>query len=219
MNNQLLVNNIKKLCKDRNVSISTLEKDLFMSPGLISRWAKTTPALDRVVEIANYFHVSVDSLVDTMKESTYSNPKLKQLLYMLYSKSDSEDLMWSVFDRCHADSNKNTKFLLSLANRHNIDCFYCKFLEGIFIVTIQYSNIEDNKISLYAVADPNATPELLCDKGEPLFKLCSFLLKRYSRELNTIKTNNFLDRFLNQGDDESSYNDFNIFQFTTAANE
>ena len=73
-----------------------------------------------------------------MKEAAYSNPKLKQLLYMLYSKSDSEDLMWSVFDRCHADS----------------------------------SNIEGNNISLYAVADPNATPELLCDKGEPLFKLC-----------------------------------------------
>lgn len=129
MNNQVLVNNIKKLCKDRNVSISTLEKDLFMSPGLISRWTKTTPALDRVVEIANYFHVSVDSLVDTMKEAAYNNPKLKQLLYMLYSKSDSEDLTWSVFYRCHADGNKNTKFLLSLANRHNIDCFYCKFLE------------------------------------------------------------------------------------------
>ena len=68
MNNQLLVNNIKKLCKDRNVSISTLEKDLFMSPGLISRWAKTTPTLDRVVEIANYFHVYVDYVVDNTKE-------------------------------------------------------------------------------------------------------------------------------------------------------
>lgn len=219
MNNQLLVDNIKKLCKDRNVSISTLEKDLFMSSGLISRWAKTTPALDRVVDIANYFHVSVDSLVDTTKESAYNNPKLKQLLSLLYSKSDSEELAWFVFDRIHVDHNRNTKFLLSVANRNNIDCFYCKFLEGIFILTIQYSNNEDKKISLYAVADPNSTPELLCDKGEPLFKLCHFLLKRYSRDLNTIKTNNFIDKFINQGNDENSNEDFNIFQFTTAVNE
>ena len=219
MNNQLLVNNIMKLCKDRNVSISTLEKDLFMSPGLISRWAKTTPTLDRVVEIANYFHVSVDSLVDTTKESAYNNPKLKQLLSILYSKSDSEDLTWLVFDPNHAENNKNTKFLLSLANRNNIDCFYCKFLDGIFILTIQYGTVEDKKISLYAVADSNSSPELLCDKGEPLFKLCNFLLKRYSKDLNTIKTNNFIDKFINQSDENNTYDNFTIFQFTNAANE
>lgn len=190
-----------------------------MSPGLISRWTKTTPTLDRIVEIANYFHVSVDSLVDNTKESAYNNPKLKQLLSILYNKSDSEDLTWLVFDPNHTENNRNTKFLFSLTNRNNIDCFYCKFLDGTFILTIQYGNGEDKKVSLYAVADSNSTPELLCDKGEPLFKLCNFLLKRYSRDLNTIKTNNFIDKFINQSDEDNPYDNFTIFQFTNAANE
>lgn len=63
MDNELLVSNIKNLCKTNNIPISQLEKDLGFGSGLISRWTKADPSLGKIIDIANYFYVSLDVLV------------------------------------------------------------------------------------------------------------------------------------------------------------
>jgi transcriptional regulator with XRE-family HTH domain len=57
------VSNIKNLCKTNNIPISKLEKDLGFGSGLISRWANADPSLSKIIDIANFFYVSLDGLV------------------------------------------------------------------------------------------------------------------------------------------------------------
>lgn len=63
MDNELLVKTIRALCKSNNISISQLENDLNFGAGLISRWTKSSPSLDKIIDIANYFHVTLDEVV------------------------------------------------------------------------------------------------------------------------------------------------------------
>lgn len=58
-----LVDKIKKLCEERNMSVPTLEKEFGFGYGSIYRWDTNTPSIDRVQKVADYFGVSIDSLV------------------------------------------------------------------------------------------------------------------------------------------------------------
>lgn len=44
--------------------ISKLEKELEFGNGAIYRWDKNTPSIDKVLKVAKYFEVSVDSLLE-----------------------------------------------------------------------------------------------------------------------------------------------------------
>ena len=55
---------IKKLCKERGISITTLEKELGFSRGSISKIDKNEPSSKRLEMIAAYFDVPVQYLSD-----------------------------------------------------------------------------------------------------------------------------------------------------------
>ena len=61
---------IKELCAENNITINKLESELGMSQYSIGRWkSSTSPTIDKISKIAEYFHVSIDYLVgaaDTM---------------------------------------------------------------------------------------------------------------------------------------------------------
>jgi len=56
---------IKKLCKERNISIYYLEKQLELSTGSICKWEKSTPRADTIFKVANYFGVSIEYLLES----------------------------------------------------------------------------------------------------------------------------------------------------------
>lgn len=80
MNNELLLKNIKELCKKENISISQLEKKLEFSPSLISRWKDKNPNIDRIIDIAAYFHVSLDEVVGYDYNKNIHNEFIESLL-------------------------------------------------------------------------------------------------------------------------------------------
>lgn len=213
MNNQILVNNIKKLCKENNVTISVLERELFMSPGLISRWTKNMPALDRVIEIANYFNVPLDTLIGNANDDKNNDDKkIERLTSALYNKSIEAEIEWQIFNPNNIEDNIGNKKISSILD-NNMDCFFCNVNEGYFILTITH-NEDDKKLSLYVLADQYSHPELKYSKNDKLCNLCNYLLKRYSKQLNNIKTNNFIDDFLKQESTNS-----NIAVLKTVVNE
>lgn len=219
MNNQILVNNIKKICKDQNISISVLEKELFMSPGLISRWTKTTPALDRVLEIANYLQVSLDTLIGNANETNTNDRIIYQLLSKLYNRTTNAELEWQIFNPNNADETLYTQIISSIVAENNMDCFYCNIDHGYFILTITH-NDNQKDLSLYALADQNSVPALQCSDNEKLYNLYNYLLKRLSKQLYTMKTNNFIYNFINQDDSEVSLPDnVTILKLNNAVNE
>ncbi len=58
MNNEVLLSNIRELCKRNNITVAHLEKLMGMGAGTISRWNKASPSFDKIVSIARYFHIS-----------------------------------------------------------------------------------------------------------------------------------------------------------------
>lgn len=88
MNNELLVKSIRELCKKNNVPVSQLENDLNFGAGLISRWNKSSPSLDKIVDIADYFHVSIDEVVG------YKNSFNDAFLDKLYQDTLNGTITW-----------------------------------------------------------------------------------------------------------------------------
>lgn len=63
---------VKKICKERNIAISRLERDCGFSNGYIRRLKEGKFPSDRLQIIANYLDVSIDYLLtgDVQKKRT-----------------------------------------------------------------------------------------------------------------------------------------------------
>ena len=64
----MLVEKIQALCKRKNITLARLEKDLNFGNGTIRRWDSSSPSIDKIMEVANYFKVSVDSLLKKLEK-------------------------------------------------------------------------------------------------------------------------------------------------------
>lgn len=59
----MLYQNIVVLCKGKGISISKLEKETGLGNGTVGRWEKSSPSVENVKKVADYFKVSVDYLI------------------------------------------------------------------------------------------------------------------------------------------------------------
>lgn len=59
----LIYENIVSLCKAKNISIAKLEKEIGLGNATIRTWKTSSPSVDRIKLVADYFGVSVDSLI------------------------------------------------------------------------------------------------------------------------------------------------------------
>ena len=57
-----MVERINKLCKQKEINIKTLEKELEFGNGTVRRWDNRTPSIEKVAQVAEYFNVSIDYL-------------------------------------------------------------------------------------------------------------------------------------------------------------
>lgn len=65
----MILENIRRLCSKKPVSIAKLERETGIGNGTINRWDKVSPSIDNVRKVAEYFGVSVDALIsDTRTE-------------------------------------------------------------------------------------------------------------------------------------------------------
>lgn len=55
-----MLENIQRLCKAKGIAISQLERDLDFGRGSIYKWDKSSPSIDKIQKVAEYFKVSVD---------------------------------------------------------------------------------------------------------------------------------------------------------------
>lgn len=59
----MIVSNIRSLCDKRGITLAELERETELSNGSIARWDANVPSVDRVKKVADYFGVSLDSIV------------------------------------------------------------------------------------------------------------------------------------------------------------
>ncbi len=57
------VEKIKELCRDKNISISELERVLGLGHGTVGKWDTNTPSVTNALAVAEYFKVPLKSLM------------------------------------------------------------------------------------------------------------------------------------------------------------
>lgn len=65
----MVTENIRKLCEERNISVWALEKEVGLGNGTVGKWRNTSPRVDRLQLVANYFGVTVDELLQDRQDS------------------------------------------------------------------------------------------------------------------------------------------------------
>ncbi len=55
---------IKNLCDENNITIFELEKYIGISRGVLYTWKKSSPSVEKVRKVAEYFNISMDYLVN-----------------------------------------------------------------------------------------------------------------------------------------------------------
>lgn len=102
MDNEMLVTTIRELCQSKSIAISQLETDLEFGAGLISRWTKSSPSIDKIVDIANYFNVSLDEVVG------YHNIINDKFLEKLIKQTSNNTVKWNKYS--NADEIQPKRF-------------------------------------------------------------------------------------------------------------
>lgn len=65
----MIVDNIAALCVERGISIAKLEREVGIGNGIVGKWANSSPTVEKLKKVADYFGVSVDSLLTVRKNS------------------------------------------------------------------------------------------------------------------------------------------------------
>ena len=140
MKNEQIVNSIKALCQEHSITITKLEETLGMSQGLISRWNKSDPSLSKIIDIANYFKVSLDEVTG------YKNISNDKFISKLLLQTTNEILKWHIYNN---DDNDPKRYFEPLDN-YNFLCqedandYYNNHTELSY-----YTHINNGYISIY----------------------------------------------------------------------
>ena len=59
----MLYNNVKKLCEEKGISVSQLERDLEFPRSSVCKWNDNEPGVTKVQKAADYLKVSIERLL------------------------------------------------------------------------------------------------------------------------------------------------------------
>lgn len=65
----MILDNIQKLCKERGISVAKLERELGFGNATIRGWGSSSPNVDNLKKVADFFGVTVDSLISNASSS------------------------------------------------------------------------------------------------------------------------------------------------------
>lgn len=61
---KMIYDKIKEICKEKGISVSSLEKKANLSNGAISKWNVSAPTVGNLKAVADVLKVKVDKLLD-----------------------------------------------------------------------------------------------------------------------------------------------------------
>lgn len=68
-----IVKKIKDLAYEKGMSIAALERKIGLANGAIYKWDKSSPTIDKLSKVANYFNVSTDYLLGKTELRNYND--------------------------------------------------------------------------------------------------------------------------------------------------
>lgn len=154
---RVLTDNIRMQCKKQHLSITNMERELGFSPGLISRWtkSKTSPAFDKIYEIAEYLKVSIDDLLRDRSVDGELGEKITEFRNefkeerILEQGILSPNLKWCDIREDETFSCRNISNDVLFENFQMYQRHYCYYTEvgtGILYLSIMTDNLEKTSL-------------------------------------------------------------------------
>ena len=117
---------VSNLCKKHKITIAELERIIGFSHGSIPKMKNSTPKVDRLQKIADYFGVTVEYLItgkDTEKVSTsgksyYFDDESAEIAQELFENKDMR-ILFSAARDCDAETLKKTYDMLKILKGTN----------------------------------------------------------------------------------------------------
>lgn len=94
-----LRNRIKELANQKGLSLPNLESELDFGSGTIVKWDKSTPNVDKLQKVANYFGVTIDYLM------TGEEPDDRYAQYPTQEERDIARKLDKIIDDINNDKN------------------------------------------------------------------------------------------------------------------
>lgn len=190
MDNNVLVDNIRILCKSKNIPISQLEKELDFGSGLISRWTKADPSLSKIVDIADFFNVSLDEIVGR------EEPEQESFIPLLLDLTRNKEITWEDGDTksLHV-STKDFEIIKKM-----FEIYYAEFSNGYFYLLaqydFQYGRMEEMDLQIYIQPSSDCKPVLQIIDFDELYELWLVVRKNTRGLPDEYKANMFINHFL-----------------------
>lgn len=109
-----LLDRVKALCKDRGISQGKMEREIGISNGASSKWKSSSPSLEILNKLSNYFGVSVDYLMNGEESNNsdkyYLNEETSQIAQEIFENPD----MKMLFDTTRNCSPEDMKKVISM---------------------------------------------------------------------------------------------------------
>lgn len=88
-----ILERIKKLCAEKGINLTKLEKEIGISQGAAYKWKNSSPSLEVLDKLSNYFNVSVDYIMTGMEKEKPEIPNFEPEhveMIKLYSSLNKE---------------------------------------------------------------------------------------------------------------------------------
>ena len=59
----MLYERIQKICNSRGITVKKLERDLEFLNSTIRKWKTSSPSIENLKKVADYFNITVDELI------------------------------------------------------------------------------------------------------------------------------------------------------------
>lgn len=106
-----IVNRIKDLANERQMSLAELERTLNLSQGSLRKWDKSTPGADKIKRVADYFNVTTDYLLG---RESYEDMKLKQARWDFVNEEGATKQLYAIQRKAKKLSERDQEKLIDI---------------------------------------------------------------------------------------------------------
>lgn len=205
MDNKAIAKNIKTNIQESGFTLSEIEKTLGFSPGLISRWGKSLPTLDRVISIAEHINMSLDELVGfelTPSENISNNYDF--VVEDLINKSNNNQIEWDTYTdikQCPLYDNLYEYYYVSeLSDCDTYEIYIYPYMDGYILITASiYKEYGDDitvDVKFIIIPDKTSEPIVHMVDTNKTYKLWNILHLKYFGEFDKDKSDKLIRNYV-----------------------
>ncbi len=204
-----LVESIRRICREKGVSIMQMENDLGFSAGLVSRWikTKTCPSFDKIVDIMEYLDISYEELMKNAKPSGDGKEKKPagsenendRLMIQLENGSVSGDIAWE-----KAGEDVPFEIQAEAVFPHLLDydmhrVYFAAYKKGWFLFSVQYNEeTADVLMAVYMLVAAGRDMMKLDAPEEKVMKLLKVIDEDIFNRINQNQADKMIEDFLSE---------------------